>query len=294
MNLMKFKKFYFLISLSFLLPGVVSLLLFGLKPAIDFTGGSLMELHFQDTEKFANYSQEKLKESLDGLYEPEVIQSAGEQRILIKGKEIDNQNKDQLVSKLSQTYGQIEVLRFETVGPVLGAELLRKTLIAIIIVASIITFHIWRAFDELKYGLCAVLAMLHDSLILIGAFSLLGYFMQVEVDVLFVTALLTTLSFSVHDTIVVYDRIRELKRKNPRYPFEQIANAAVLETLGRSINNSLTIIIMLLTLAILGGSTIHWFVIALLIGAITGTYSSTFTAVPLLLVFDNWKKNKKN
>ncbi len=294
MNLMKFKKFYFLISLSFLLPGIFSLFLFGLKPAIDFTGGSLMELHFQDTEKFANYSQEKLKESLDGLYEPEVIQSAGEQRILIKGKEIDNQNKDQLVSKLSQTYGQIEVLRFETVGPVLGAELLRKTLIAIIIVASIITFHIWRAFDELKYGLCAVLAMLHDSLILIGAFSLLGHFMQVEVDVLFVTALLTTLSFSVHDTIVVYDRIRELKRKNPRYPFEQIANAAVLETLGRSINNSLTIIIMLLTLAILGGSTIHWFVIALLIGAITGTYSSTFTAVPLLLVFDNWKKNKKN
>lgn len=294
MNLMKFKKFYFLISLSFLLPGIVSLLLFGLKPAIDFTGGSLMELHFQDPEKFANYSQEKLQESLGGLYEPEVIQSAGEQRILIKGKEIDNQNKDQLVSKLSQTYGQIEVLRFETVGPVLGAELLRKTLIAIIIVASIITFHIWRAFDELKYGLCAVLAMLHDSLILIGAFSLLGHFMQVEVDVLFVTALLTTLSFSVHDTIVVYDRIRELKRKNPRYPFEQIANAAVLETLGRSINNSLTIIIMLLTLAILGGSTIHWFVIALLIGAITGTYSSTFTAVPLLLVFDNWKKNKKN
>lgn len=294
MNLMKFKKFYFLISLSFLLPGIVSLLLFGLKPAIDFTGGSLMELHFKDQEKFANYSESDLHENLKGSYEAEVIQSAGEQRILIKGKEIDNQSKDQLVAKLSQVYGQIEVLRFETVGPVLGAELLRKTLIAIIIVASIITFHIWRAFDELKYGLCAVLAMLHDSLILIGAFSLLGHFLQVEVDVLFVTALLTTLSFSVHDTIVVYDRIRELKRKNPRYPFEQIANAAVLETLGRSINNSLTIVIMLLTLAILGGSTIHWFVIALLIGAITGTYSSTFTAVPLLLAFDNWKKNKKS
>lgn len=294
MNLMKFKKFYFLISLSFLLPGLISLLLFGLKPAIDFTGGSLIELHFQDQEKFASYTEEKLKDDLQGLYEAEVVQNAGEQRILIKGKEIDNQSKDQLISKLSQTYGQIEVLRFETVGPVLGAELLRKTLVAVIIVASVIAFHIWRAFDELKYGICAVLAMLHDSLILIGAFSLLGHFMQVEVDVLFVTALLTTLSFSVHDTIVVYDRIRELKRKNPRYPFEQIANAAVLETLGRSINNSLTIIIMLLTLAILGGSTIHWFVIALLVGAITGTYSSTFTAVPLLIVFDTLKKGKKN
>jgi preprotein translocase subunit SecF len=253
-----------------------------------------MELHFQDQEKFATYSESALRASLGDLYEAEVIQSVGEQRISLKGKEIDNQSKDQLVAKLSQSYGQIEVLRFETVGPVLGAELLRKTLIAILIVASVITFHIWRAFDELKYGLCAVLAMLHDSLILIGAFSLLGHFMQVEVDVLFVTALLTTLSFSVHDTIVVYDRIRELKRKNPRYPFEQIANAAVLETLGRSINNSLTIIIMLLTLAILGGSTIHWFVIALLIGAITGTYSSTFTAVPLLLVFDQWKKKRAN
>ncbi len=294
MNLTKFRKFYFLISLSFLLPGLVSLFLFGLKPAIDFTGGSLMELHFQDQEKFATYSESALRASLGDLYEAEVIQSVGEQRISLKGKEIDNQSKDQLVAKLSQSYGQIEVLRFETVGPVLGAELLRKTLIAILIVASVITFHIWRAFDELKYGLCAVLAMLHDSLILIGAFSLLGHFMQVEVDVLFVTALLTTLSFSVHDTIVVYDRIRELKRKNPRYPFEQIANAAVLETLGRSINNSLTIIIMLLTLAILGGSTIHWFVIALLIGAITGTYSSTFTAVPLLLVFDQWKKKRAN
>jgi preprotein translocase subunit SecF len=209
--------------------------------------------------------------------------------MLLKGKEIDNQQKDDLVKNLSEKYGQIKVLRFETVGPVLGAELLRKTLLAVLLVAGIITFYVWKQFDELKYGLCAVLAMLHDSLILIGAFSLLGHFLQVEVDVLFVTALLTTLSFSVHDTIVVYDRIRELKRKHPRSSLEEIANAAVLETLSRSINNSMTIIIMLLSLVILGGESIRWFGIALLIGAITGTYSSTFTAVPLLLVVDQKK-----
>jgi preprotein translocase subunit SecF len=131
--------------------------------------------------------------------------------------------------------------------------------------------------------------MLHDSLILLGAFSLLGHFFNVEVDVLFVTALLTTLSFSIHDTIVVYDRIRELRRKHPRSNLEEVANAAVLETLSRSINNSMTIIIMLLSLVVLGGTSIRYFVMALLIGAITGTYSSTFTAVPLLLVMNKQK-----
>jgi preprotein translocase subunit SecF len=289
---MRFKKIYFLISAFFLVPGIVSLFLFGLKPAIDFTGGSLLELHFLDEQKFANYSEASLQENLTDLYDASVIQTAGDRKIIIKGKEIDNQKKDELVNKLSQNYGSIEVLRFESVGPTLGAELLTKTLTAILLVASIITFYVWKQFDEFKYGLCAVLAMLHDSLILIGAFSLLGHFFGVEVDSLFVTALLTTLSFSIHDTIVVYDRIRELKRKHGRFSFEQIANAAVLETLGRSINNSMTIIIMLLALAILGGSSIHWFVIALLIGSISGTYSSTFTAVPLLLVMDERAQKK--
>lgn len=294
MNLMKFKKIYFLISSLFLIPGIISLFLFGLKPAIDFTGGSLLELHFLDQEKFAKSSAEDFKNSLADLYDVSVVQNSGDDKIILKGKEIDNQKKDESVNRLSQSYGQIEVLRFETVGPTLGAELLKKTLTAILLVASIITFYIWKQFDELKYGLCAVLAMLHDSLILIGSFSLLGHFLGVEVDVLFVTALLTTLSFSIHDTIVVYDRIRELKRKHARFSFEQITNVAVLETLGRSINNSMTIIIMLLALVILGGDSIHWFVIALLIGSISGTYSSTFTAVPLLLVMQERTHKTKN
>jgi len=290
MNLMKFKKIYFLISLTFLIPGLISLLLFGLKPAIDFTGGSLLELHFLNSDN-ANLKENNFEDTLAQFYEASVVQKSGENKILIKGKEIDNQAKDELLVNLNESYGQLEVLRFETVGPILGAELLKKTLVAIFLVASIITFYVWKQFDELKYGVCAVLAMLHDSFILIGAFSLLGHFFNVEVDVLFVTALLTTLSFSIHDTIVVYDRIRELKRKNPRSNLEATANVAVLETLSRSINNSMTIIIMLLSLAVLGGDTIRWFVIALLIGAITGTYSSTFTAVPLLLVVNKKKIN---
>jgi preprotein translocase subunit SecF len=291
---MKFKKVYFLISLTFLLPGLASLLLFGLRPAIDFTGGSLLELKFQDQEKFKVYEENKFKSDASPFYEVDVIQKVEDNKLSIRGKEIDNQTKDSFLSQLNQTYGPVDVLRFETIGPVLGAELLKKTFFALLLVTGIITFYVWKQFDELKFGVCAVLAMLHDSLILIGAFSLMGHFFKVEVDVLFVTALLTTLSFSIHDTIVVYDRIRELKRKHMRLSFEQIANAAVLETMNRSINNSVTIIVMLLALAILGGTTTQWFVIALLIGAVTGTYSSTFVAVPLLVVWDKVFSKKKN
>ena len=185
-------------------------------------------------------------------------------------------------------------------GPSLGKELLAKTLTGVIIAASLIMIYVWIQFSELKYGVSAILAMFHDSLILLGIFSLLGYFYGIEVDMLFVTALLTTLSFSVHDTIVVYDRIRELRGKYPRYSLVSLVNTAVTETLSRSINNSVTIIIMLAALAALGGDTIRWFAVALLIGAITGTYSSTFTAAPLLLLWEDVadklrhrRKNKK-
>ena len=292
MNLMKFKKLYFLISALVIVPGIISLFIWGLKPAIDFTGGSLLELKFNNNEQFDSYQEEDLKVVVAEFYELSSLQASGEQQLILKGKEISNEAKDKLVEKLSLNYGSAEVLRFESVGPTLGAELLSKTLVAVFLVAAVITLYVWKQFDELKYGVSAVLAMFHDSLVLLGAFSLLGHFMGVEVDVLFVTALLTTLSFSIHDTIVVYDRIRELRKKHSRYSLEEVANAAVLETLSRSINNSVTIIVMLLALVLLGGDTIHWFSVALLIGAVTGTYSSTFTAVPLLLVWEEQAKKK--
>ncbi|NIT03420.1 protein translocase subunit SecF, partial [Candidatus Saccharibacteria bacterium] len=146
---------------------------------------------------------------------------------------------------------------------------------------------------DLKFGACAILAMFHDSFILLGSFSLLGHFFGVEVDTLFVTAVLTILSFSVHDTVVVYDRIRESQRRLPDTPLVDLVNKAVTETLSRSINNSLTIIFMLIALLLLGGVTIRWFVAALLIGTIAGTYSSTFTAAPLLVIWEQLVQRKK-
>lgn len=296
MNFMKWRWLYFLISLVVILPGLVSLILFGLKPDIDFTGGSLLEVQVVEVKEDQSLEIEPLKEQLGEIYDLSSIQQSGENRLLLKGKEIDNQQKNEVIALLNQELGQIQEERFEAVGPALGQELLVKTLTGVGIAASLILIYVWTQFSQLKYGVSAVLAMFHDTLVLLGAFSLLGVFYGIEVDVLFVTALLTTLSFSVHDTIVVFDRIRELRGKYGRRSLVDLVNTAVTETLSRSINNSVTIIIMLSALAMLGGESIHWFALALLIGAVTGTYSSTFTAAPLLLLWEDvakwWKKRR--
>lgn len=291
MNLMKHKKIYFLISAMFLIPGLIALIFFGLKPSIDFTGGSLLEIKFLN--EVENYQAEILKNSLKEFYPIESIQETAEASLILRGKEITNEEKEQVVDLIVNEFGEIEVLRFETVGPILGRELLKKTITAILLVAVVIAAYIWQQFHDLKFGISAVLAMFHDSLILLGIFSLLGRFRGIEVDVLFVTAILTTLSFSIHDTVVLYNRIRELKKKHRHLSLEEIANAAIWKTLGRSINDSMTIIIMLLSLVLLGGESIRYFSFALLIGAITGTYSSSFTAVPILLVWEELANRKK-
>ena len=290
MNFLRFRIFYFSISLLFLVPGIFFLLKFGLRPSIDFVGGSLLEIRLSEPTELTS---ERLAPLLPEGYDLNTLQPTGEMQYQLKGSEISNDQKDQFIKNAQAELGPVEVLRFDTIGPTLSAELLKKTLSAVLLVSGLITLYVWYRFRDLKYGVCATLAMFHDSLILIGSFSILGYFLGAEVDVLFVTALLTTLSFSVHDTIVVYDRIRELTHKHPRHNYAVILNAAITETLARSINNSLTIILMLFSLSLLGGETIRWFSIALLIGAITGTYSSTFTAVPLLSLWDEIEKRKK-
>lgn len=182
-------------------------------------------------------------------------------------------------------------MRFESVGPSVGPELVKKTVYAVIVAATGILLWVALQFKSLKYGVSAILAMLHDSFILIGSFSLFGHFFGAEIDFLFVTALLTTLSFSVHDTIVVFDRIREIDRTE-KGNFDDIANRALSETMVRSLNNSFTIIFMLVALVLLGGSTTKWFATALLVGTVLGTYSSPFVAVPILVSWDNWKNKR--
>lgn len=285
---MKFYWLYFLISAVVIVPGILSLLLFGLKPSIDFTGGTLLELRFEQP-----VTNEQIEANLPEGMELASLQTTGENTYLLRAKPISREQNELLQTQLASAAGTLQEIRFETVGPVLGQELLRKTFTAIALASLSITLYVAYRFKELKYGVSAVLAMFHDTLVLLGTFSLLGHFMGVEVDTLFVTAVLTTLSFSVHDTIVVYDRIRETLRHAGRLSFEEVVNKAVAETLSRSINNSMTIIFMLTALWLLGGETTHWFVFALLVGTVTGTYSSTFTAAPLLMVWEKITARKK-
>jgi len=291
MNWMRFKWLYFILSAFVIIPGIVSLVTFGLRPGIDFTGGSLLELK---SESGLNPNEVKQLVTEQG-FETSSVQESGKNQILIRLQPIEREDNDKIKTALEVKSGQKpEEIRFETVGPTLGSELIKKTIWAIILAAGfILTYVAWR-FKDVKFGVCAILAMFHDSLILIGGFSLLGHFLGVEVDTLFVTAVLTILSFSVHDTVVVYDRIRESQRLFPSTPFIDLVNKAITETLSRSVNNSLTIIFMLVALLLLGGVTIKWFIAALLIGTIAGTYSSTFTAAPLLVIWTQIAARRKH
>ena len=245
--------------------GVLSLFKWGLNLGIDFTGGVVAEYKMPDGK-------------IENVKYP------------VKSEEEIIKIRDEFNSKNAME------LRFETVGPSIGPELVKKTYYAISISAFLILIWVAIQFKSLKFGVSAILAMIHDSIILIGSFSILGHFAAVEIDFLFVTAVLTILSFSVHDTIVVYDRIREKQKKyDPTLgsDIKAIANSALTETMVRSLNNSFTIIFMLLSLVLLGGDTVKWFAVALLIGTISGTYSSPFVAVPILVTWEEWEKRLK-
>ncbi len=240
MKFMRFKWLYFLISGLIIIPGVFSLLKWGLRLSLDFTGGSLVELEFSQTSVAKETLEEVLKEA---QIEYLSLQTSGEKRFLIKAKPLERETIAHLYQKIEQKTGEKPIeTRFETVGPLLGKELIRKTIIAILIASGFILFYVWRQFRDPVYGVCAILAMFHDTLVLLGSFSLLGHFFDIEIDTLYVTAMLTILSFSIHDTVVVYDRIRESLKKFPSVPFEDLVNKAITETLSRSINNSMTII----------------------------------------------------
>jgi len=269
-NWLKYKRIYFVVSGTLAVLSIFALVVWGLKPGIDFTGGTLVEV--DSKEAIAVFEENNIN--------IQAVQETGE-RVLIKTDFIDQEQAQLVRSQIASVAATIE--RFETVGPTLGKELLNKTLTAAIIAVLGILLYIAWAFKNLRYGLAAVVALLHDTLILAGIFAVLGKYMAVEVDALFVTALLTTMSFSVHDTVVVFNRIRENKEDQRSMDVTDIANNALTETMVRSINNSLTIMFMLLAMILLGGETIRWFMVALLAGTILGTYSSPFMAVPVLI-----------
>ena len=277
---------YFIFSMLIILPGIYFLLTSGLKLGIDFTGGALLEYQFQN-----QIDQKILREvvSSDGI-EVSTITESDNNTYIIRTKPIDQEKINSLKPKLNEKFGSVEERRVENVGPIIGSELKQKSIFALLLSSLAIVLFIAYSFRKMpkpqssfRFGIAAVVAMLHDVLVIVGAFAIFGHFLNVEVDTLFVTALLTIIGFSVHDTIVVFDRIRENLLKNIGKKFIDVANISVIQTLARSLNTSLTVVFVLTSLLLFGGETIRWFVAALLIGVISGTYSSIFNATALLV-----------
>lgn len=285
-NWLRYKYFYFSISILAISLSIFGILKWGLRLGVDFTGGVMAEYKLGKNAPIEILKSTVEKELGANISSISQVGNNGD-TYLFRLSNIDQAQKEKLNKILNDaTGGKVEELRFENVGPSVGPELVRKTVYAILISSFFILLVVARQFSSFKFGISAILAMFHDTFILIGSFSWFGHFFGAEIDFLFVTALLTTLSFSVHDTIVVYDRIRELQKKEGG-DVALLANRALSETMVRSLNNSFTIIFMLLAMILLGGSTVRWFAAALLVGTISGTYSSPFVAVPILVVWNS-------
>ena len=287
MNIMKLRPLFTTISLVLVVGSIFSIIFWGFKPSIDFTGGAVWELNSAKISK-TNYQEVFAQNKI----ELKTVNSLGNNNYNLKFNDISLSQKDSLNNSLKELDPDLKELKFESLGATLGKELLQKTIFAVILTSLFLFLFIGRRFRDFSFGSSAVLAMLHDTLILMGSFSLLGHFFGAELNSLFVTAILTTLSSSVHDTVVTFDRIRELKKQTYQLDWVKLSNQAVTETLTRSINNSMTIIFMLTSLVLLGGDTTRWFAVALLIGVICGTYSSIGVAIPLVILFKKRSKKK--
>lgn len=292
MNIIRFKNWYFALSLLVIIPGVISLLLWGLNVSIDFTGGSRLTL--RETKQNPNSVQ-----LVRNVFQKENVHIATFQdtgkTFIIRTKPIDEKMHAKLASELAKADPTLREDEFTTIGPTIGGETTTNALLGLVIASFLIVLYIAWSFrsvpkpaNSFRFGVAAIVALLHDALVLLGVFSILGHFFHVEVDSLFVTAILTVIGFSVHDTIVVFDRIRENLRKMGAHNFGHVVNISIEQTLVRSLSTSLTVILVLLALLLFGGDSIRWFVAALLIGIISGTYSSIFNAAPLLVLWQEF------
>lgn len=298
LNIIGHRNWYFLFSLLIIIPGIISMFLWGLPVSIDFTGGSRITLLFPQAVNQQTIDNVKNVFTKDKI-EVVTVQSSG--NIMILRTKLINEKEDaNVLSKLKSNIGTFKQEEYETIGPTIGAEITLNAVKAIALASILIVLYIAWSFrmvpkpvSSWQFGICAIIALLHDVLVLLGVFSILGHFFGVEIDSLFVTALLTVIGFSVHDTIVVFDRIRENLRRVSGIPFAHLVNDSILQTLVRSLNTSLTAMLVLFTMLIFGGDTIKWFIVAMLIGIASGTYSSIFNASPLLVVWQEWKEKRK-
>ncbi|MDP6225125.1 MAG: protein translocase subunit SecF [Anaerolineales bacterium] len=295
LNIVGRRYWYFGLSLLVMIPGLLALGFWGLPLAIDFTGGSKLEVSIAQA---TDLSTSRVGALLDeAAFRDNVVQLSSGNVVIIRTKSMDDASKSDVIAALETEFGApVELLSFENVGPVIGREVGGRAVQAVGIAALGILAYITYAFrgveHSFRYGVCAILALLHDATVVIGVAAILGRLLGWEVDALFLTALLTVIGFSVHDSIVVFDRIRENLGRYRRADYEEVVNLSIVQTLDRSINTQLTALFTLLALALFGGATIFHFVVTMMIGILSGTYSSIFNAAPILVVWQNreWRR----
>ncbi len=307
-NIVKLRYWWFLLSILVIVPGAIFLGLYGLRLGIDFAGGSLWDIQFVERQP-GDLNTEEIR----SIFEKNGFEGAQVQasQVTVNGKivpavlvrtkalspnDAEAQQQNILVA-LKQQYGEVRRESLQSVGATVSSESTRSAVIAVMGASLAILIYLTLAFRRaphpVRYGICAILAMLHDVLVVVGAAAILGRVFGLEIDALFLTALLTVISFSVHDTIVVFDRIREnLIGRRPGETFDEIVNHSIVQTLPRSINTQLTTLFTLVALLLFGGATLQNFVLILLIGLLSGTYSSIFNAAQLLVVWENreWER----
>jgi preprotein translocase subunit SecF len=282
------RKWYFLVSGIIILIGVIFLLSVGLQRGIEFTGGTMVTVSFEQA-----VTQEELREELAVLgHDDAIIQwSADAQAFVIRTTELSEEDIVVMQNALTEAFGTLTIVEVYAISGSIASDIEGNAMIAVIVAAIGILLYITWAFRRLirpfRYGVCAIVALLHDVIIVLGIFSVLGVIFDIEIDAMFIVGVLTIIGYSVNDTIVVFDRIRENSLKSPGTPLATTVNNSIMETLGRSLNTVITTLFVILALLLLGGTTIHNFALVLLIGVISGTYSSIFIASQLLVAWES-------
>ncbi len=293
-NIIGLSKVWLGISSVLVVASVVCMIVFGLNFGIDFTGGSLMEMQFGD-----EVTSETLINDFQTLGYEVTPQRSDENVWLVRLQTITTEEHQKILDSLSSSHENFEELRFESIGPVIGQELKQKSVGAVILLLILIVLYVAWAFRKVskpvsswKYGLLTIVAALHDVIIPIGIFSVLGHYYGYQIDTAFIAAILTILGYSINDTIVVFDRTREnlVTNRHSDFSFDEIVNRSVVQSFGRSMNTSITTLLVLMAIFFFGAITIKPFVLALIVGIIAGTYSSIFIASPLLVY---WQKRIK-
>ncbi len=296
-NLMGKRNWFFALSALIIVPGVISLLVFHLKLGIDFTGGSLLQYGFTQQVQPADIQQVYASVGIPDVEVQTTLGQQGSQSAIVRAPLLDVNQIETAENALKAKFGNVTRESADTVGPLIGQQTTRYAILAVLAASAIILLYIWWAFRRLdkpsRYGTCAIVALLHDVLVVVGLWSIFGEVFGFQVDALFVTGVLTVVGFSVHDTVVVFDRIRENLIKRAGATFETTVNNSLVQTLARSLNTSLTVLFTLLALALFGGVTIRNFVLVLLIGIASGTYSSIFNASALLVVWEHWDQGRR-